>query len=179
MLGVGSNGRLFEEVRTRRGLSYGAYSSFPSRADEAILAATAQTQNSTADEVVQVMLDQFAALGANPAAEDGLEKRRLYLGGTVTRALATSSGFNALAAGLMLQGIAAREATVYADRLAAVSPELATEVARRYVTPERASVIVVGNAAEFLVDLKAVRPDVTVIPAAELDLSRADLGIGG
>src|SRR4030095_16529911 len=67
VLGVGSNGRLFEEVRTKRGLSYGAYSTLPSRADEAVLSATAQTKNETADEVVQVMLDQFAALGTQPA----------------------------------------------------------------------------------------------------------------
>jgi zinc protease len=175
VLGVGSNGRLFEEVRTKRGLSYGAYSSFPSRADAAVLAATAQTQNPTADEVVQVMLDQFAALGAQPAAEDGLAKRRLYLDGTITRALATSSGFNNTAAGLLLQGIAPQEATLFASRLDLVTPDLAAQVAQRYVTPEQASVIVVGNAAAFLDDLRRVRPDVTVIPAAELDLSSPTL----
>lgn len=175
VLGVGSNGRLFEEVRTRRGLSYGAYSSFPSRADDALLAATAQTQNATADEVVQVILDQFAALGTQPAAADALHKRRLYLGGSVTRQLETSSGFNAMIAGLLLQGLPPGEAALYADRLAAVSPEQAAEAARRYVAPGQASVIVVGNAAAFLDDLKAIRPDVTVIPASQLDLGEADL----
>jgi len=176
VLGVGSNGRLFEEVRTKRGLSYGAYSSVPSRADEAVLAATAQTQNATADEVVQVILDQFGALGTQPAAEDALHKRRLYLAGSVTRALETSSGFNAMIAGLLLQGLPPGEAALYADRLAAVSPEEAADVARRYVRPAQASVIVIGNAAAFLEDLKTIRPDVTVIPAAQLDLSSADLG---
>jgi zinc protease len=63
-----------------------------------------------------------------------------------------------------------------AEHLSAVSPEAAADVARRYVTPERASVVVVGNAAEFLDDLKKIRPDVVVIPASELDLSSADLG---
>ena len=176
VLGVGSNGRLFEEVRTRRGLSYGAYSAFPSRADDAVLSATAQTQNATADEVVQVILDQFGALGTQPAAEDALHKRRLYLGGSVTRALETSSGFNGMIAGLLLQRLEPGEAALYADRLAAVSPEAAADVARRYVTPQQASVIVVGNAAEFLDDLRKIRPDVVVIPAAELDLSSASLG---
>ena len=44
------------------------------------------------------------------------------------------------------------------------------------MTPQQASVIVVGNAAEFLDDLRKIRPDVVVIPAAELDLSSASLG---
>jgi zinc protease len=34
ILGSGSNGRLFEEVRTKRALSYGANSSLPARADD-------------------------------------------------------------------------------------------------------------------------------------------------
>jgi zinc protease len=176
VLGVGSNGRLFEEVRTKRGLSYGAYSSLPSRLDDAVLTASAQTQNATADEVVQVVLEQFAALGAQPADAEGLQKRRLYIVGSVTRQLETSGGLNALVAAHIMQGLPPGEAMRYAERLAAVSPEAAAQVARRYVTPDQASVIVVGNAAEFLDDLRKVRPEVIVIPAAELDLSSADLG---
>lgn len=178
VLGVGSNGRLFEEVRTKRGLSYGSYSSIPSRADAAVLSATAQTKNESADEVVQVILDQFAGLGTQPATADALQKRRLYLEGSASRALETSSGFNSLVAALLLQGLEPGEAMRLAERLSAVSPDAAADVARRYVTPELASVVVVGNAAEFLDDLRKVRPDVTVIPASALDLSRADLGAG-
>ena len=91
-------------------------------------------------------------------------------------AFETSSGFNALVAGLLLQGLPPGEAMRMAERLAAVSPAAAADVARRYVTPEQASLVVVGNAAEFVDDLRKVRPDVTVIPASELDLSAADLG---
>jgi len=176
VLGVGSNGRLFEEVRTKRGLSYGAYSSLPSRLDDAVLTASAQTQNATADEVVQVVLDQFAALGTQPADAEGLQKRRLYILGSMTRQLETSGGLNALVAAHIMQGLPPGEAMRYAERLAAVSPEAAADVARRYVTPQQASVVVVGNAAEFLDDLRAIRPDVVVIPASELDLSSGSLG---
>jgi zinc protease len=175
VLGVGSNGRLFEEVRTKRGLSYGAYSALPSRADDAVLNATAQTQNATADEVVQVMLDQFAALGTQPAAEDALQKRRLFLGGSLSRQIETSSGFNALVSGLLLQGLPPEEALRLTDRYAAVTPDAAAAVARRYVTPQQASVLVVGKASEFIDDLRKIRPDVVVIPATQLDFSRATL----
>lgn len=179
VLGAGSNGRLFEEVRTKRGLSYGAYSTVPSRLDEAVLTASAQTQNPTADEVAQVMLEQFAALGAQPADAESLQKRRLYLAGSVTRQLETSAGFNSLVAGNMLQGLDPGEALHFAVRLAAVSPDAAAAAAQRYVTPQQASLVVVGNAAEFLDDLRKIRPDVTVITAADLDLSSADLGASG
>ncbi|WP_133366460.1 M16 family metallopeptidase [Qipengyuania sediminis] len=175
VLGAGSNGRLFEEIRTKRALSYGAYSAFPSRADETVLAASAQTKNETADEVAHVMLGELGRLGTSPAAADALERRRLFLGGSFARALETSAGFNGIVAGLLLQGIDPNEAARYAERLASVSPDAAADVARRLVTGERASVVIVGNASAFLGDLKKIRPDVTVIKASDLNLDAGTL----
>jgi len=179
VLGAGSNGRLFEEVRTKRALSYGSYSAFGSRADAAILTASAQTKNESADEVAKVILDELGKLGTSPAEAEALQKRRLFLGGQYTRNLETSGGFNNIVAGLILQGLEPGEAARYAERLASVSPEAAAEVARRLVTPERASLVVVGNAAVFLDDLKKIRPDVTVIKASDLDLDSASLVASG
>jgi len=175
VLGSGSNGRLFEEVRTKRALSYGAYSSLSQRSDIATLTANAQTKNETADEVATIFLDQFAKLASDPLSEDALEKRRLYLGGALARSLETSSGFNGQVASLMLRGIEPEEALRTAERLSAVSVSDAAEAAARYVDPKRASLVVVGDAQYFLDDLKALRGEVEVIPVDQLDLSRADL----
>jgi zinc protease len=95
VLGLSSTSRLNTEVRMKRGLSYSARSSMPSRAGEAVLSATVQTQNATVDEVVLIVLDQFAALGTQPADEAALQLRRVFLAGGVGRALETSGGFNA------------------------------------------------------------------------------------
>lgn len=178
VLGGGSNGRLFEEVRTKRGLSYGSYSGFGATADAAVLTATAQTKNETADETLQVILDQLKRLGAEPLDQDTVNKRRLFIGGQFQRSLETSAGFNGIVANLMLQGLAPAEAGAVAARLAAVSPKDAQAVAAKLLKPEDASVVIVGNAAQFLPDLKKIRPDVTVIKAADLDLDRTGLKKG-
>ncbi|MXP13246.1 insulinase family protein [Altererythrobacter confluentis] len=175
VLGSGSNGRLFEEVRTKRGLSYGSYSSFAGSAGDAVLTASAQTKNETADEVAQVILDQFAALAAAPMVNDDLQKRRLFLGGSYARALETSAGFNGITAGLLQQGLSPDEASRLEERLLAVSPEMTLDVAARIVRPEAATLIVVGNAAEFIDDLRKLRPDLEVIAAADLDLNSETL----
>ena len=179
VLGSGSNGRLFEEVRTKRGLSYGAYSGFGATADTAVLTASAQTKNETADEVAQVILGQFGLLGTEPLDEDTVNKRRLYLGGNIQRSLETSAGFNGIVANLMLQGIAPTESAMIAQRLAAVSPETAQAVATRLLPPEKATVVVVGKASAFLDDLRKIRPNLTVIEASALDLDSADLSKTG
>ncbi|WP_235902282.1 M16 family metallopeptidase [Pontixanthobacter gangjinensis] len=176
VLGGGSSGRLFDEVRTKRALSYGAYSGFASRAGESILSASAQTKNETAAEVAEIFLNEFARLGTEPLAADLLEKRRLYLGGSYARALETSSGFNSIVAGLMQQGIEPAEAARLAERLSAVSPEAASAVAAELVDPSKATIIIVGDSKQFLDKLRELRPNVEVISADDLDLSSADLG---
>ena len=53
VLGGTSTGRLFEEIRTKRALSYGAYSSLAAQRDEGTIVASAQTKNESAAEVAQ------------------------------------------------------------------------------------------------------------------------------
>ncbi|GAA0272206.1 pitrilysin family protein [Alteraurantiacibacter aestuarii] len=175
VLGGGSSGRLFEEIRTRRSLSYGASSSLGSLADEPLLTASSQTANETVDEVVQVMLDEFARIGTQPLEQDLIDRRRLYLTGSHARRMETSAGFSGIVSNLLALGIDPDEAAQYAARLGAVTPQAASAAAQEYFDPDNISVVIVGNAAAFIDDLRAIRPGVEVIPAAELDLSSADL----
>jgi len=177
VLGGGSSGRLFEEVRTKRSLSYGAYSGFASRADDSILTASAQTKNETADEVAKLFLDEFARLGNEPLGEELLAKRRLYLAGGYSRSLETSSGFNRIVATLLQQGIGPEEAAQYATRLERVDAAAANKAAVDYVDPAKATIVIVGDAKQFLEGLQAFRTDVEVISAENLDLSSAALKV--
>lgn len=176
VLGVGSNGRLFEEVRTKRGLSYGAYSSLAARAEPGLLLASAQTKNESAADVVKVFLDEFARLGREPIAADALAKRRLFLAGATARSLETSGGFAGLVGNLLQQGVAPQEALSFAQRLDAADAGAVSAAAARYAAPDKVTLVVVGNAAQFLDKLKALRSDVTVIKANDLDLSSPTLG---
>jgi len=175
VLGSGSNGRLFEEVRTKRGLSYGAYSSLGQSLDAALLTARAQTKNETADEVAAVFFEQFKLLGEEPLDEANLQKRRLFLGGAIARSLETTGGFNGQVANLMLRGIEPKEAFAIAERLSEVSAEDAAQMAQKYLNADRASLVIVGDAKQFLEPLKELRGEVEVIPASELDLGSSDL----
>lgn len=179
VLGSGSNGRLFEEVRTKRGLSYGAYSRLGQSLDAALLTARAQTKNETADEVAQVFFEQFKLLGEEALDEETLQKRRLYLGGAIARSLETSGGFNGQVANLMLRGIEPSEAFAIAERLAEVSPESTMQMAQRYLAAERASLVIVGDAKQFLEPLKQLRGGVEVVPVEELDFASVDLRKAG
>ncbi len=175
VLGGGSSGRLFEEIRTKRSLSYGAYSGLGSLADDPLMGASAQTAHETVDEVVEVMLGEFARIGSEPLDEDHLARRRLYLTGGNARAMESSAGYAGTVANFVALGIDPAEADRYAERLDAVSAEAASAAAARYFDPEQTSIVIVGKAEAFIDELRAIRPDVEVISMDELDLSSASL----
>jgi zinc protease len=175
VLGAGSTGRLFQEVRTKRALSYGSYSSLPARADASVLSASAQTKNESAAEVVQVILAELDRLGKEPLDQASVERRIAFLTGGYTRQMETSGGVGATLASLVQQGLTPAEATRFVAQMEGVSPAEATAVAGRLVSADRATLVVVGDASKFLDKLKAVRPNLEVIPIAELDLDSPTL----
>jgi len=87
----------------------------------------------------------------------------------------TSSGFAGTMLELLTMGVDPAEASRYAERLDAVSAEAASVAAAQYFDPAAITLVIVGNAAAFIDDLRAIRPDAEVIPLAELDLSQAGL----
>lgn len=174
-LGGSSTGRLFQEVRVRRALSYGAYSQLATFRDEGALIAIAQTRNNAAPEVAQVMLGELRRLRAEPLAPDVLQRRRNLVSGGFGRQVETTQGLGAFLAGLAVQGLPMSEFGRYLPGVEAVTPEQVSASLAAEIDPAQASIIIVGRASEFLDALRAQHPNVEVIPFAQLDLGSATL----
>jgi zinc protease len=175
ILGVGSNGRLFQEIRVKRALSYGSYSSLSGRTGKGMLVASAQTKNESATEVADILLAEFRRLSTEPFDRATIDQRVAYLQGGIGRQSETSEGFAATLASLTLQGLPPTEAAKLRDRIGAVTPEAAAAAARANVDPDRATVVIVGDAKLFIDKLRAAHPEVEVISAATLDLGAPTL----
>ncbi len=175
VLGGGSSGRLFDEIRTQRGLSYGSYSNIASLADDPIYIARTQTAHETVGEVVTIMLDALGGFDDAPIDQDWLDKRRLYLTGRHARARETSAGYANIIADLLAFNMPAEDAEQYVQRLEAVDVEAANQIAQKHFDPARATIVVVGRAETFIDELSAIRSGVQVIAQDALDLSSASL----
>lgn len=174
-LGGGSSGRLFQEVRTKRALSYGADSRIDARKDGSLLMARAHTRNETVGEVARIMLEEIEQLSEAGLEEESLARRRTYLEGTYARVMERSTGFNAVVAGLLLHGLPASDAALLQQKLAAEDGASVNQAARDYLGAEKATLVVVGDADVFLEDVRALRGEVEVIPTEALDLSSPTL----
>ena len=174
-LGGSSTGRLFQEVRVRRALSYGANSVMPSYRDEGVLAAVAQTRNNAAPEVADVMLAEIRRMTEERLAADVLQKRRTLLLGAFGRQVETTPGLGGFLSNLALLGLPMSEYGRYVASLQAVTPDQIAASVAAEIDPASASIIIVGRASEFLEALRTRHPDVEVIPLAELDLASPTL----
>jgi zinc protease len=174
-LGGSSTGRLFQEVRVRRALSYGANSSLAAWRDEGLLVALAQTRNNAAPEVAQVMLAEIRRMRDEPIADDVLTKRRTLLVGGFGRQVETTNGLGQFLANLAVQGLPMSDYARYIPNLQAVTPARVTASVAAEIDPAQASIVIVGRASEFLEALRAQHPNVEVIPIGELDFGSASL----
>jgi zinc protease len=88
LLGGSFTSRLNQEIRIKRGLSYGTRSSLGVRRDAGAFVASAQTRNDAAPEVVDLILAEVARLGSTAPTESP-DRRLQRLSGDGGRAWGT------------------------------------------------------------------------------------------
>jgi zinc protease len=175
ILGGSSTGRLFQEIRVKRALSYGSNSSLAAQLGGGSLVGSAQTKNESAAEVAKILLDEYARIGREPLAPAEVENRKTFMVGSYERQLQSSAGFNASLASASQRGISPAEQLAYSQRVGAVSGTGATAAIGRLLQPNRISLVIVGDSSKFIDQLRALRSEVEVIPADKLDLATAGL----
>ncbi len=175
VLGGGYSARLNQEIRIKRGLSYGVSSSFPARQAPGPLIALAQTKNESALQVVELMEQELKKIvqAEVPAAELGARQANLI--GSFGRDVETASGLAGQLATLATFGLPLEKLSTYVADVAAVTPASAREAAARLYDLENASVVVVGDGAVFFNALKKKRPDAVRIPVDKLNLDSPSL----
>lgn len=175
VLGVGFSSRLNQEIRIKRGLAYGAGSALGARAMAGPVSAATQTKNETADEVVALIVEQMRRIGNEPVAPAEIATRQAVLIGSFGRRIETNSGIATTLTGYAVQSVPLAELGRFVPAVQGVDPAAVQAAARAVLDPSRASIVVVGEAAQFVEALRQVYPNLIVIPRAELDLDSAAL----
>jgi hypothetical protein len=158
VLGGSSTARLFQEVRVKRALSYGAYSGISPRRDEGLLTATAGTKNESAVEVAQVMLAELERLGRESVEAAALDRRKTFVTGSFARQVETTTGLSTFLSGLALQGLPMSEFGRFTSNLQAVTPQQVGAAVAAELPSSGASIVIVGDAKAFAEPLRQRYP---------------------
>jgi zinc protease len=175
VLGGGYSARLNQEIRIRRGLSYGSGSGIEARRESGPFMASTQTRNDAAAQVLGLILAEMRRLGAEPISTAELTARRASLTGDFGRDTETTSGVAGLIAGYVSRGLPPGEIANYLPGVLGVTPGQAQGTAAELLAPEGSTIVIVGEASQFLEGLRRQYPNVTVIPIAALNLDRPAL----
>jgi zinc protease len=171
----GYSGRLNWEIRVKRGLSYGAGSSFDMRRWAGSFSATAQTKNESGAEVASLTLAEISRLASGDLPDTELTTRKASLNGGFARGLETTGGLVAQVSSLAIYGVNFDQINQFVGSVQAVKAEDVKSFAATHLNVDSTSVIVVGDAKQFLPALQKAFPQVEVIPVGELDLNSASL----
>jgi len=175
VLGGGYSARLNQEIRIKRGLSYGASSTFDLRRAAGPFAAYTQTKNESAAEVAGIIIDELDRLGAGELGESELTPRKAVLVGGFGRALETTAGIVERVASLALHDLPLTDINSYIPGVQAVTGEAVRKFAASQLPGGTANIIIVGDADQFVEALRKRFGNVEVIPMEDLDLESAVL----
>lgn len=145
LLGGGYSARLNQEVRIKRGLSYGAGSEAEAHPGGGMWSASAQTQNSTAGQVLQVMRDEVARLGREAPGAEELEARKATLIGGFSRRLETVGGLAATISGQVAQDRPLAELRGFVEEITAVTPQQVQGFAQKYWPAQALRGVIAGD----------------------------------
>jgi zinc protease len=169
----GYSGRLNQEIRIKRGLSYGAGSSLDTRREVGPFIASAQTKNESGAVVADLLLGEIGRLSSAPPGDPELTPRKAVLIGGFSRNLETAGGLVGQVGSLALHGMSLDEINRYINNVQAITTEDVKKFAGTRLDVKTSNIIIVGNAKAFLPELQKKYPKVEVIPVTELDLNTA------
>lgn len=174
IVGSSANSRLFDEIRRKRGLAYGAGSEFRMPSEPSYFAANTSTKTESTVDALGVMLDVLKGMEKPvPAAE--LAERKMYLTGAFPLEVETPQGIANKVLEALKFGYDREFLESYRDRLGAVTAEQVTSFAERRIHPDRMLIVLVGNAKAFAADLEKRFGKFETIPMADVDLLQPGL----
>ena len=176
ILGGEGGNRLGSVLRTERSLTYAASADIASHRFGGDFMATTETRSDATVEALRLTVDEVARLRRERVSRVELRNAQAYLAGSFPLTLETPNAIAAQVLESLLYGLDLADLPKYPERINAVTVDDIARVTRRYLHPQRLSIVLVGDASAFVDDLPGVGfENVDVLSIDELDLSSADL----
>lgn len=175
VLGGNASARLYEEIRRKRGLSYGAGSYFQEETQPGFFEISTFTKTASTADALGLAFEVLRGLQETPVPETELRSAKTYITGAFPLEIETANGIATKVLEAMHFGFGRDFLESYNDRISAVGPAEVQRFASASIHPERMTAVLVGNASAFADALRKKYGEVEVIPIAEVDFLRPDL----
>jgi zinc protease len=143
--GGGQQSRLFNEVRDKRGLAYGASTALRVYKRAALMVISTASANERVAEAIRVIRAEFVRLRTEGITEQELADAKTYLNGALALSLDSSGSVASLMQSLQIDGLPSDHLTRRAALIGAVKLDDVRRVARRLLRDEAMTTVVVGK----------------------------------
>ena len=154
VLGANASSRLFMNLREEKGYTYGAYSSLDARRTAGTFRVSAEVRTPVTSDSLREFFYELERIRTEPVSEKEITDAKSYLTGVFPIRLETQEGLIDQLVQIRMLGLPDDYLETYRDRVQAVTIEQIQRVAQKYVKPGEAAIVVVGDGAQVIEQLK-------------------------
>jgi hypothetical protein len=166
VLGANASSRLFMNLREDKGYTYGAYSNLDARRSAGTFRCTAEVRTPVTGDSIKEFFYELDRIRNEPVSAKEIADAKSYLTGVFPIRLETQEGLTDQLVQIKMLNLPDDYLERYRDRVQAVTVEDIQRIAQAYVKPDEAALIVVGDGASVLEQMKPYCDDIEVYNTA-------------
>lgn len=145
ILGAGFSSRLFMNLREKRGYTYGSYSSLNNDELAGEFSAYAKVRNAVTDSSITEIMNELNRLRTEKVPQDELDGIKNFLTGSFAISLENPETVAQFAINIVRYNLPKDYYANYLKNLSAVTADDVFAMAQKYIRPENATILVVGD----------------------------------
>src|SRR6201991_1957153 len=162
VLGANASSRLFMNLREEKGYTYGAYSNLDARRTAGTFRSTAEVRTPVTGDSLKEFFYELNRIRTELVSDKEISDAKSYLTGVFPIRLETQEGLTDQLVQIKMLNLPDNYLDHYRERVQAVTVADIQRVATKYVRPDEAAVIVVGDGAEVLDQIKPYVGDIEI-----------------
>ncbi|HMF57377.1 MAG TPA: pitrilysin family protein [Pyrinomonadaceae bacterium] len=166
VLGAGASSRLFMNLREAKGYTYGAYSNLDARRSAGTFRESAEVRTPVTGASLKEFLYELDRIRSEPVPQEEIANAKAYLTGVFPIRIETQEGLIDQLVQMKMLDLPADFLQTYRERVNAVTAADIQRVARQYVQPDRVAVVIVGDAAAIMDQIKPYAQNIELYDTA-------------
>jgi hypothetical protein len=162
VLGANASSRLFMNLREEKGYTYGAYTNLDARRTAGTFRATAEVRTPVTGDSLKEFFYELNRIRTELVSEKEINDAKAYLTGVFPIRLETQEGLTDQLVQIKMLKLPDNYLQIYRDRVQGVTVAEIQRVATKYVKPDEAAVVIVGDGAAVLDQIKPYVSDIEV-----------------
>jgi zinc protease len=149
ILGGGANSRMFKNIREKEGFAYDAHSEYDTKREAARFQAVTQVRNEVLEAAMKAVMGELDQMATKPVASEELSNIKGYISGLYLLRLETQDGVATQLNTMKTLGLPNDYLETYTTRVRSVEPDQILAAAKKYMAPDQAAIVVVGDASKI------------------------------